>query len=417
MQIVKIMSFTLLTVSFASTGFAKDVIVRSYEERADYIRSADTWQKPKWMDENLNISDSFDITKLDVKTEVDALLSNSEEIACQMTEELATDISTGTSPKFKCLVLKLDRATGAYNLALSKKGKPIKVKVKYRADNNEVVTEVLATRLLRALGFTTDRMYPAKTLRCFGCTDDPFKKRTLDTSSLISPRIFTNVAVEQKYDAEKIEIKEDSFAGAKPTEGWSYHEILGRRSYSADQAEAREQIIERDALITIGGVLHHTDDKRANHRLVCDGKVSEEGKCEGNTVIMIQDTGFTFGGQVKSLDQGKADFSKWKARNVWMGEENGRSCALNLGMSISMTIPSVTEEGRIFAARLLQKLTAGEVGRKRVSDLFKYAGIERADNKSVEQWTELFLSKVAEAAQPPQGHCRKTVESVLRKLE
>src|SRR6185436_20438814 len=66
--------------------------------------------------------------------------------------------ASGTTPKFVCVLQDGDE-----------------IKVKYGRDNPEVYTEVMATRLLNALGFPADRMYPVARVRCFGCSADPFK--------------------------------------------------------------------------------------------------------------------------------------------------------------------------------------------------------------------------------------------------
>src|SRR5215510_12610821 len=58
---------------------------------------------------------------------------------------------TGRSPKFACVIPPDDE-----------------VKVKFGRDNGEVYGEVVATRLLWALGFGADAMYPVKVL-CHNC--------------------------------------------------------------------------------------------------------------------------------------------------------------------------------------------------------------------------------------------------------
>ncbi len=63
---------------------------------------------------------------------------------------------TGT-PKFDCAISPDD-----------------KMRVKYGEQNGEVYSEVAATRLLWALGFGADRMYPVKVI-CNGCPADPMK--------------------------------------------------------------------------------------------------------------------------------------------------------------------------------------------------------------------------------------------------
>src|SRR5262245_23398563 len=63
---------------------------------------------------------------------------------------------SGTTPKFSCAL-----AGGEI------------VKVRYGSHNREVLGSVLATRLLWALGFGADRVYPVR-VRCRGCSSDPW---------------------------------------------------------------------------------------------------------------------------------------------------------------------------------------------------------------------------------------------------
>jgi hypothetical protein len=73
---------------------------------------------------------------------------------------------SGSSRKFDCAISKNDVA-----------------KVKYGTSNGEVIGAVLASRLLWALGFGADRVYPVRVL-CQGCSSDPWTKpkavRSLD---------------------------------------------------------------------------------------------------------------------------------------------------------------------------------------------------------------------------------------------
>lgn len=68
-------------------------------------------------------------------------------VTCDFVER---DLS-GKSPKFACRI-----------------GADDEVKVKFGGTNGEVYGEVLATRLLWALGFGADRMYPVNVI-CRGC--------------------------------------------------------------------------------------------------------------------------------------------------------------------------------------------------------------------------------------------------------
>ena len=65
----------------------------------------------------------------------------------------------GTSRKFNCAITKDDV-----------------VKVRYGEENGKVEGEVIATRLLWALGFGADGVYPVK-VQCRGCSADPWANR------------------------------------------------------------------------------------------------------------------------------------------------------------------------------------------------------------------------------------------------
>ena len=98
---------------------------------------------------------------------------------------------TGT-PKFDCALSSDD-----------------KIRVKYGEQNGEVYSEVAATRLLWALGFGADRVYPVKVI-CNGCPEDPMKNfKKVDGS-----REFAAAIVERKLPGDAIELNKDS--------GWAW---------------------------------------------------------------------------------------------------------------------------------------------------------------------------------------------------
>ena len=71
-----------------------------------------------------------------------------------MTCDYVEEKQTGT-PKFDCAISADD-----------------KIRVKYGEQNGEVYSEVAASRLLWALGFGADRVYPVKVV-CNGCPGGP----------------------------------------------------------------------------------------------------------------------------------------------------------------------------------------------------------------------------------------------------
>ena len=82
----------------------------------------------------------------------------------------------GNSPKFQCRV------------APARRGGDDDVKVKFGINNGEVYGEVAASRLLWALGFGADRMYPVRVI-CRGCPEDVGGEALPDGSRVIDPAV------------------------------------------------------------------------------------------------------------------------------------------------------------------------------------------------------------------------------------
>ena len=87
---------------------------------------------------------------------------------------------SGKSPKFACVI-----------------GEDDEVKVKFGGTNGEVYGEVLATRLLWALGFSADRMYPVNVI-CQGCPDGFLGIERANDESRFDPAV-----IERKADGHE----------------------------------------------------------------------------------------------------------------------------------------------------------------------------------------------------------------------
>src|SRR5213076_3139943 len=93
-------------------------------------------------------------------------------VACDYVEEHLS----GHTRKFNCAV-----GTGDV------------VKVRYGVTNGHVQGAVLATRLLWALGFGADRVYPVR-VTCRGCSSDPWNRRERTDGV----HVFEPAAIERK---------------------------------------------------------------------------------------------------------------------------------------------------------------------------------------------------------------------------
>ena len=157
----------------------------------------------------------------------------------------------GRSPKFLC-------SLGSHD----------ELKVKYGRSNGEVYGEVAATRLLWALGFGADRMYPVRVI-CRGCPDN------VGTAATGGVRVVDPAAIERKLDAWKAEGQD---------RGWSWAELD-----LIDEARGGAPLAQRDALKLLAAFMQHSDTKPEQQRMVCLDR-----QCE-RPFLLLDDVGLTFG--------------------------------------------------------------------------------------------------------------------------
>jgi hypothetical protein len=266
---------------------------------------------------------------------------------------------SGRSPKFTCELAPGDE-----------------IKVKYGADNGEVYAEVAATRLLWALGFPADRVYPVR-VDCQGCPADP---RT-DRGEKAGRVLFDPAAVERKMKGAAIEVSPDS--------GWSWPELDEVREAAGGAPRAH-----RDALKLLAVLLQHGDNKPSQQRLVCAGAEDEENGDCAEPWMILQDLGVTFGraNLFNRNGTGSVNYEEWSELAVWTDVP---SCVGNLAPSQSGTMenPHISEAGRKFLAGLLLQLSD-----RQLRDLFETARFAERKTAavraaSVDQWVDAFKKK------------------------
>ena len=272
---------------------------------------------------------------------------------------------SGRSPKYACVI-----------------GDEDEVKVKYGGTNAEVYAEVAATRLLWALGFAADRMYPVRVI-CRGCPQTLGGIARENKESLFDP-----ATIERKLPAREF------------GEAWSWKELdlVDEKAGGAPRAH-------RDALKLLAVFLQHTDTKPQQQRVICMGEDPEAktGAC-ARPFMMINDLGLTFGRANMFNVNGKSmHLVEWAATPVWKPvHKDAPPCVGNLPKSFTGTLsdPVISEEGRAFLAGLLSQLTD-----QQIYDLFDVArvtlrtrdpGKARSGFATVEEWAEAFKQKRAQ---------------------
>ena len=264
----------------------------------------------------------------------------------------------GNTPKFACRLANGDE-----------------VKVKYGRDNGEVYAEVAASRLLWALGFSADAMYPVR-VRCHGCPG---------AKSAGAPVLFDPATIERKVAGPSL--------ADEGGEGWSWPELDAIAPSGALSTRAQ-----RDALKLLAAMLQHTDSKREQQRLICEVKLRAGGRCP-QPLAYIADLGKTFG-KVNLLNRdlpGSVDLGAWSETPVWSGSTG---CQANAGLSMTGTLkdPEISDAGRQLLARLLRELSDAQV-----RDLFRVSRFPMResdaagrDGATVDRWVAAFRQKRTE---------------------
>jgi hypothetical protein len=220
------------------------------------------------------------------------------------------------------------------------------VKVKVGDSNGEVFAEVAASRLLWALGFGADHMYPVRVV-CRGCPTR-FGGRHTPSGDVFEAAVIERPLAGSVFEGD---------------DGWAWWELdkVDPQAGGASRAE-------RDALTLLAAFLQHTDSKAEQQRLLClaEPPTGHAGSC-AHPLLMLNDLGLTFGAAnfLNDNGMGSANFRAWAAEPIWKDPER---CTANLRPSFSGTLsnPRIGEAGRQFLADLLRRLTD-----RQITDLFE----------------------------------------------
>ncbi len=267
---------------------------------------------------------------------------------------------SGNTPKFAC------------------KSDDDELKVRYGRSNGEVYAGVAATRLLWALGFGADALYPVRVI-CRGCPATLGGEGADGHDALR----FDIAAIERKLPGRDMDTREVS--------GWAWPEL--------DRVDAQRggaPGAQRDALKLLAVLIQHTDSKSEQQRLLCpddDGHKQNLADCP-RPLMMIHDVGQTFGtgNQFNRQAVGSVNLREWKNTPIW---RDASRCIGNLTQSQTGTLvdPRISEDGRAFLARLLTQLTD-----RQLRDLFtvaRFTSRPQPDGHptTIEEWVDAFKEK------------------------
>jgi hypothetical protein len=267
------------------------------------------------------------------------------------------------------------------------------VKVKYGEKNGEVYAEVAASRLLWALGFQADVMYPTR-VTCRGCPADPFAASSADWGRGKPKDVST-----KEFDPAVIERESGSAVEVPGYEGWAWPELdkISSRSTGATRAQL-------DAFKLLAVFIQHSDSKPGQQEIVCqEGAKQKDAK--GNETcaeawLVIKDLGGSFGKATK-LNSSKMRLEDWDSAIMW---KDATKCIADMPRSFtgSLEDPVISEAGRRFLADQLLKLRD-----RQIRDLFLVSNVlkrgETIDGKggikrrvTIDDWVRVFKRKRSE---------------------
>jgi hypothetical protein len=276
---------------------------------------------------------------------------------------------SGNTPKFACALTPDDT-----------------LKVRYGRDNGEVYAGVAAARLLWALGFGADAMYPVQVL-CRNCPQELGVEGRPEPGQIR----FDIATIERKMPGHEIE-------APSVGPGWAWSELD-----QVDEAAGGAPLAHRDALKLLAVLLQHTDNKAEQQRMLCldDHNAKERLADCKKPFLMIHDIGQTFGraNLFNRNPLSSVNLERWTAIPVW---KDAKRCVGNLSISQTGTLndPTISEAGRKFLSDLLAQLTDDQL-----RDLFTVArfatkpGLNGTPKgATVEEWIAAFKKKRDEIA-------------------
>ncbi len=299
----------------------------------------------------------------------------------------------GNTPKFACL---------------TPGGTTIRVKYSdgSKNGNREIFSAVAAAKLMWALGFISDPIYPI-TVDCRDCPADP-----MGGSGARAKRSY--LATFQP-EASRLVIVD----GDDADEGWRWGEVDEAIAKLPEGPLRAQQRTHFDALTLLGVFIQHGDRKPEQQRLECrsalDPSAGDAHPVEGQhrgalvfferpdgsacsaPVLALQDTGATFGGAGRmSKSSAKMDLESWTKRPVFKPAETGSSgevpeCRGNLTVSMAAGEggrgdPRIGEAGRMFLQERLLLLTDAHV-----RALMASARVEKLSGK--QEWRDPGAAK------------------------
>jgi hypothetical protein len=241
----------------------------------------------------------------------------------------------------------------------------------------EMFTETVVSHLFWALGIPVDRVYMPASVRCFGCSHNPFGQTTPHPSG--EARIFRYASVERRYEGKHINVGRRRGwmgLGGGYDHGFALNELAGLASASP------ERRIEVQVLVAALNVVAYNSPSSYQNELLCrkDQWDKVTGECTA-PVAYVQDVGGTLGGEKARGHEGippstmknhpRGDWPTFSRDRVFRVPER---CELFYEIA---GVESLSEAGR----QELDRRIRGRIGMEELLLIFRKANIHRMDDR------------------------------------
>lgn len=266
---------------------------------------------------------------------------------------------------------------------------------------NEVFTAVAASRFMWVLGFPADHEYSAGAANCIGCGDDPFGNKLSDNKASLKdqPAVFKVVNAERELPWDEIGVGDDST--------WSWDDAA---KFYSNGSWNHQQRVDYDAYRLALGLIHYHNALPQQNRVDCaewaEGTPKGQKLCK-TPVIYVHDLGSTFGKKRSGIDvfgtNPRGNFNAWEPQTVFVNSGNCELRATLLGdkqvlkEAQDLMAKRVTRLDRDTVKSIFRVARFNMVDQDQVRRL-KAKGSQNVDEAALDEWTDVFMKRVAEIA-------------------
>jgi hypothetical protein len=240
----------------------------------------------------------------------------------------------------------------------------------------EMFTETVVSRLFWVLGIPVDRVYMPASVRCVGCSADPFGQKVALPSS--TPQLFTLASVERPYEGKTISITRSKWflgLGGQYNHGFGFDEI---GKILPDLAPSHRVAAEVMAIAL--NLVAYSNTHSYQNDLVCrkGGWDKTTGECS-DVVAYVSDVGGSMGGEKAWWVEGmpapemkrypRGDFTTFSHGSVFADPS---ACTLRYPIG---SIRTVSEAAR----KVMDARIRGRIGREQLRIIFEAASIHRME--------------------------------------